>query len=49
MFKVPPVKPRQQVHVKLPARLVQVPLALQVSVPRTHSLMSMLQFGPSYL
>ena len=43
------MKPCQQVHVKPPTVLLHVLLALQLSVPLTHSLMSMLQCGPSKL
>ena len=44
-----PVKPCQQVHVKPPTVLLHVLLAPQLSVPLTHSLMSVLQCGPSNL
>lgn len=43
------MKPCQQVHVKPPTVLMHVLLAPQLSVPLTHSLMSMLQCGPSNL
>lgn len=44
-----PAKPPQHWQVKPPGVLMQVALAAQSDVPRTHSLMSMLHCGPSYL
>ena len=44
-----PVKPPQQAQLKLPLLLVQVELAAQLEVPRTHSLMSMSHAVPSNL
>lgn len=43
------MNPRQHEHVKPPMLLLHVAFAPQSSVPLTHSLMSMLHFGPSYL
>ena len=45
----PPEKPGRQVQVKPPCVLTQLALVAQPAVCRTHSLMSMLQLGPSYL
>ena len=44
-----PEKPGRHVQVKLPCVLTQLALAEQPAVCRTHSLMSMLQLGPSNL
>ena len=44
-----PVKPPQHWQVKPPAVLTQVLLAPQLLVPRTHSLMSISHWDPSYL
>lgn len=43
------MKPSQQAQLKLPLVLVQVELAAQLEVPRTHSLMSTSHAGPSNL
>ena len=45
----PPEKPGRQVQVKPPCVLTQLALVAQPAVCRTHSLMSMLQLGPSNL
>ena len=44
-----PEYPYQQAQLKLPLVLVQPAFAAHPAVPRTHSLMSMSQPGPSYL
>lgn len=44
-----PVKPGQQVQLYPPSVLMHPALAEQLTVWRRHSLMSMLQLGPSYL
>jgi hypothetical protein len=44
-----PVNPGKQLQSKLPWVLTQAALLTQLLVPRTHSLISMLHFGPSYL
>ncbi len=49
VISCPPEKPGRQVQVKPPCVLTQLALVAQPAVCRTHSLMSMLQLGPSNL
>lgn len=48
-FGASPVYPRTHRQVNPPDVLMQAALDAHPAVPRTHSSMSMLQFGPSYL